>query len=161
MDLIAFHSTRGANGWLSNWDTKHPILDGGHKFPTAEHFLMFKKAEAFADREACRAVLLAKTAREAKVIGRKVKPWDEARWRSVREEIMLEVVQKKLASNPGLASKLSGTGERIIAEMSAKDRIWGTGMGASHPDANDPNKWPGTNLLGVAWMEARRRLSAQ
>jgi len=31
-------------------------------------------------------------------------------------------------------------------------------MGASNPDARDPSRWRGQNLLGFALMETRERL---
>lgn len=50
---------------------------------------------------------------------------------------------------------LQGTGDKVIVEASPRDRIWGIGMGASNPDASNPAKWRGLNLLGFALMEVR------
>jgi predicted NAD-dependent protein-ADP-ribosyltransferase YbiA (DUF1768 family) len=40
------------------------------------------------------------------------------------------------------------------------DRIWGIGLAADDPRAEEPARWRGLNLLGFALMEARGRLAA-
>lgn len=53
---------------------------------------------------------------------------------------------------------LLGTGDNVLAEASLVDRIWGIGLAASDRDAANPSRWPGTNLLGFALMDARAAL---
>ena len=43
-------------------------------------------------------------------------------------------------------------------EASPYDAIWGIRLSASSPDARDPMKWRGKNLLGFALMEVRDEL---
>jgi len=50
----------------------------GVTYPTAEHFMMAKKAELFGDAEARDAILAATAPGKAKALGRKVKGFDEA-----------------------------------------------------------------------------------
>jgi hypothetical protein len=38
------------------------------------------------------------------------------------------------------------------------DCIWGIGLGEDNPDAADPEKWKGTNLLGKIIEEVHKRL---
>ena len=45
-----------------------------------------------------------------------------------------------------------------LFEASPRDRIWGIGMGTSHPDACNPANWRGKNLLGFALMMAREQI---
>ena len=40
------------------------------------------------------------------------------------------------------------------------DRIWGIGLRADHPDAAEPSRWKGLNLLGQALMVVRERFNA-
>jgi ribA/ribD-fused uncharacterized protein len=46
----------------------------------------------------------------------------------------------------------------VLVEASPRDRVWGIGMGASHPDAARPSHCRGTNLLGFALMNVRDQL---
>jgi ribA/ribD-fused uncharacterized protein len=59
----------------------------------------------------------------------------------------------------GMKSLLFASGTRILVEASPSDRIWGIGLGASNPRANDPANWLGTNLLGFALMDVREALA--
>ena len=46
----------------------------------------------------------------------------------------------------------------FLAEASPYDGIWGIRLAASSPEAQDPMKWRGQNLLGFALMEVRDEL---
>ena len=50
------------------------------------------------------------------------------------------------------------TGDKILVEASPYDRIWGIGLSATHPDAKNPAKWKGENLLGKVLMDVRNEL---
>ena len=49
-------------------------------------------------------------------------------------------------------------GDSVLAEASPYDGIWGIRLAASSPEARDPMKWRGQNLLGFALMEVRDEL---
>jgi predicted NAD-dependent protein-ADP-ribosyltransferase YbiA (DUF1768 family) len=69
---------------------------------------------------------------------------------------VLAVVGRRLPV--ALRAFLLATGDKVLVEASPRDTIWGIGMGAENPDARDPARWRGHNLLGFALMEARARL---
>ena len=57
--------------------------------------------------------------------------------------------------NDELRNFLLSTGDKVLVEASPSDRIWGIGLGKNNPDALDPTKWRGQNLLGFALMNVR------
>ena len=64
----------------------------------------------------------------------------------------------KFSQNPGLREFLLSTGDSILVEASPYDSIWGIRLSADSPEAQDPMKWRGQNLLGFALMEVRDEL---
>ena len=98
------------------------------------------------------------TAKAAKELGRGIRDFDEQLWVDARFGIVVTGSTAKFAQHPALRSFLLGTQGRVIVEASPVDAIWGIGLSANDPDAANPERWRGLNLLGFALMEARRRL---
>jgi ribA/ribD-fused uncharacterized protein len=144
-------------GCLSQW-FHAPFVVEGDRFATAEHFMMAEKARLFGDEQARLAVLAAPSPAAAKALGRGVRNFDDARWNAARFDIVVRGNVAKFGQNPALRDFLLTTGERVLVEASPRDRIWGIGMGAANPDAEQPRKWRGQNLLGFALMAARAQL---
>ena len=144
-------------GCLSQWFHAEFTVDG-HRYPTAEHFMMAGKARLFADDEAFAQTLTAVSPSAVKAVGRAVRNFDEARWNAARFDIVVQGNVAKFGQNPAMRDFLLSTGDRVLVEASPRDRIWGIGMGAANPDAEQPRKWRGQNLLGFALMAARAQL---
>lgn len=126
-------------------------------FPSAEHWMMVKKALLFKDAEKAREILEVPDDMGAvKALGREVKNFDEARWVSARKGIVLEGNLHKFRQNEELKAKLLATGRKRIVEASPRDRIWGIGFGAKNALKNR-GRW-GLNLLGLALEETRSLL---
>ena len=132
----------------------------GRRFATAEHYMMFRKAELFGDHEMAAKVLEAPTPRDAKSLGRKVRGFNEAQWLAHREEIVFTANLAKFTQNPALRSFLHRTAPDILVEASPMDAIWGIGASAEDPRAAEPGEWPGLNLLGFALVKVREQLGA-
>ena len=66
----------------------------------------------------------------------------------------------KFSQNAELGAFLLGTGHQVLVEASPVDPIWGIGLAATDPAAQDPRAWRGLNLLGFALMAARDVLRA-
>jgi ribA/ribD-fused uncharacterized protein len=121
--------------------------------------MMASKAELFGDQEAFAQILAAKTPREAKAAGRLVSGFNDDVWRQRRYEIVLEGTRSKFSQNPDLATFLLSTGDKVIAEASPVDKIWGIGLAHDDKRAHNPLEWQGENLLGFALMEVRDALT--
>lgn len=144
---------------FSQWYESDFDIDGVH-FPTAEHYMMAEKARLFGDEPIRQKILACSHPHEAKKLGRAVKNYDDKKWHAQRFEIVVAGNMAKFSQHIALKEFLQGTGDRVLVEASPHDRIWGIGIGQSNPDAQNPAKWPGLNLLGFALMEVRACLRA-
>lgn len=110
---------------LSQWWPAPFTVDGRH-FPTAEHWMMWRKALLFGDTEAGERVLAAAHPHRAKAIGREVRHFDPAVWEAERYAIVLAGSLAKFGQHADLRAYLLGTGERVLVEASPVDRVWGS-----------------------------------
>lgn len=143
---------------FSQWWAGHPFDVEGGIYPTAEHWMMAEKARLFGDTEALASILNAGSPALAKKLGRQVRDFDGDLWDQHRWDIVVRGNAAKFSQHADLRQFLVATGDRILVEASPYDNIWGIGLSASHPDAENPNAWKGLNLLGFALMEVRRQL---
>lgn len=145
-------------GCLSQW-WPSPFTVDGVEYATAEHWMMAGKARLFGDADAERRALAAGHPRTAKSVGRTVRGFDEDLWAAARFELIAQGSVHKFGQHPDLRRFLLGTAGRVLVEASPLDRVWGIGLAAGDPGADDPSAWRGLNLLGFALMEARSRLA--
>ncbi|MEI9553641.1 NADAR family protein [Enterobacter hormaechei] len=128
----------------------------GVKFYTGEHMMMYEKAMLFADHDIARQITEVFHPQEAKMLGRKVKGFNNALWEKSREQIVENVCYCRLVFDLGLRCeaiqhRLAG---RSFVEASDRDRIWGVGLNQNHPMIHEEQNWLGLNLLGKAWDRA-------
>ena len=145
---------------LSQW-YKAPFTVIGQTFLTAEHYMMYQKANLFGDDSACHAVLQVSNPNDAKAIGRQVQGFSASVWDAHKMSIVIDANMAKFSQHPRLSEFLLRTQDCILVEASPVDMIWGTGLAQDHPAARDPNQWRGRNLLGFALMMVRERLRHQ
>jgi ribA/ribD-fused uncharacterized protein len=138
-----------------------PFTVDGVIYPTAEHWMMAKKAEKFNDIEIKQHILESETPAIAKKLGRKVKNFDDEKWSKACFDIVVEGNINKFSQRAELRRFLLNTGNRVIAEASPGDAIWGIGLSQDNPKAINPSTWRGKNLLGFALMEVRDWLKAK
>jgi ribA/ribD-fused uncharacterized protein len=146
------------NECLSQWYPSEMRLDGV-RFPTAEHYMMWRKARLFGDTDVERQLLADDSPAVAKQLGRRVRNFRSEIWDRHRFEIVVDGSVAKFEQNETLRNYLLGTGDRILAEASPVDLIWGLGFEATDPRAQDPLQWTGSSLLGFALMRVRDRLA--
>ncbi|MEO3829484.1 NADAR family protein [Actinomadura sp. B10D3] len=145
-------------GYLSQW-WPSPFTVDGTTYATAEHYMMAGKARLFGDEETAAAIIAASHPRRAKDLGRRVRDFDEKTWQDHRVAIVTKGSEAKFAQNEELRDYLLGTRDRILVEASPLDRVWGIGLAADDPRAEDVSSWQGQNLLGFALMTARTALT--
>jgi ribA/ribD-fused uncharacterized protein len=141
-------------GCLSQWWPALFSLDGA-EFPTAEHYMMWRKATLFHDYEVAEQILSVPHPHRAKALGRQVRGFDQQKWEQQRSDIVVAASVAKFSQHHDLRAFLLATGERILVEASPTDRIWGIGLAAGDEQATNPAAWRGLNLLGFALMRAR------
>ncbi|MEV6396542.1 NADAR family protein [Streptomyces sp. NPDC051907] len=142
---------------LSQW-WPSPFVVDGVRYATAEHWMMASKARLFGDAEAEQKALEAPNPALAKRAGRLVRGFKDETWVRERFAIVREGSIHKFGQNEELRTFLLNTQQRVLVEASPLDRIWGIGLAADDPRAQDPTRWRGQNLLGFALMEAREAL---
>ena len=125
------------------------------RLPTSEHHLMYQKAKLMNDAETANKIMLAKTPLAAKRLGRKVTPWNQARWEANCDLIMEDIlVSKFTASEEMIAAILDVSGK--FYEASPRDKIWGIGISVDAALRGEPHR--GENKLGKALDRARERV---
>ncbi|MES1909599.1 MAG: hypothetical protein MHM6MM_002313 [Cercozoa sp. M6MM] len=132
--------------------------DSEQTYTSAEQYMMAEKARLFGDYSMRRQILAVNNPRKQKALGRKVRDFDAQMWHEQGLDIVTQGNFLKFSQNEHLAQALLETGDKTIVEASPYDTIWGIGMHFDDPDAIDPSKWRGTNLLGQALMRVRSRL---
>ncbi|MFK3983935.1 NADAR family protein [Micromonospora sp. NPDC050397] len=144
-------------GCLSQW-APSPFTVDGLSFATAEHYMMWRKATLFGDRDIAERILAAGHPHLVQTLGRRVAGFDQRVWEAARYDIVRDASVAKFGQHEALREFLLGTGDRVLVEASPLDRIWGIGLAGTDPDALDPRRWRGLNLLGFALMDARAML---
>lgn len=127
-------------------------------FPTAEHFMMHRKALLFGDGETAARILRARHPNEAKNLGREVRGYEDEVWAAHRFDIVVAGNLAKFGQHALLGRYLLGTSDRVLVEASPLDPIWGIGLAAGDERTTSPRTWLGANLLGFVLMAVREQL---
>lgn len=152
-------STPGAvdKSCLSQWHGA-PFSIGSARYATAEHWMMASKARVFGDADAEALVLSTDDPAVAKKAGRTVRSFDADRWSAVCFDLVVQGNLAKFGQHPALRAFLVGTAPQVLVEAAPNDPIWGIGLDQHAPEALDPTRWKGKNLLGFALMKVRAQL---
>lgn len=143
---------------LSQW---YPceFKEEGVTYTSAEQYMMAEKARLFADEEMREEIIRTNDPETCKRLGRKVRNFDKEIWDKNKMDIVEHGNLLKFTQNPQLREFLLSTGDKVLVEASPVDCIWGIGIGKNNPDALDPSKWRGENLLGFALMGVRNDIA--
>merc|ERR1719498_1697424 len=124
----------------------------------SERSIMLCKASLFEDDIAFDAIKKAKAPEACKKLGRKVRGFNDKKWRKHLCSIAFIAVHAKFSQIPELRKILLETGNCLIAEAAPNDNIWGIGLPADDLDALEPSRWNGMNVLGWALMATRQSI---
>ena len=139
---------------LSQWYDCSFEIDG-ILYSTAEQYMMSQKALLFNDNETNLKIMGSKAPKEYKQLGRQVKNFSPKLWDEKKFDIVVKGNLAKFSQNENLKQFLLNTKDKILAEASPYDKIWGIGMAQDDKDIYNPDKWKGENLLGKALMKVR------
>ena len=158
-DFVLFwgHEDRGkglTKVCLSQW-YQCPFVVEGQYYNCAEQYMMAEKARIFGDEEIRQQILAEYSQMAMKKLGRKVRDYDDEIWKEKRFDVVVKGNIAKFSQNEKLLDFLLSTDDKILVEASPKDTVWGIGLDESSPEAIQPRKWIGENLLGFALMEVR------
>ena len=146
------------SGVFSQWFYA-PFVIEGIQYETAEQYMMAKKALLFKDYENYILIMNEGDPQRCKALGKQVRNFDAATWDRYKEEIVYNGNYAKFDQNMKARKHyLFNTGDTILAEASPFDTVWGIGLAATDPDATNPAKWKGENLLGKILMRVRSEL---
>ena len=156
-DFVFFwgHEDRGkglTKVCLSQW-YQCPFVVEGQYYNCAEQYMMAEKARIFGDEEIRQQILAEYSQMAMKKLGRKVRNYDDEIWKEKRFDVVVKGNIAKCSQNEKLLDFLLSTDDKILVEASPKDTVWGIGLDESSPEAIQPRKWIGENLLGFALME--------
>lgn len=88
----------------------------------------------------------AKSALEAKRFGSTVK--DPNDWDTQKIEVMEEIVSEKAEQVKAFRERIEKCENNSIFAEATYDAFWGTSLDPKATEHTDPNKWPGSNILG-------------
>ncbi len=159
-DFIFFWHEYDENGCFSQWFQREFVVDD-IVYLNCEQYMMAQKALLFNDRVNYNKIMRAASPVECKKYGRLVEGFDETIWQSKSEEIIYNGNYAKFLQNKDLKEKLLATGDKILAEASPYDKIYGIGMDDKNPDCVTPSKWKGKNILGNILMKVRENLISE
>lgn len=144
-------------GVFSNWFSSDFTVHGT-EYSSVEQFMMAEKARFFGDLDALDEIMATHNPRKQKEIGRRVQNFDADAWMERCREVVYPGILAKFDQNPDLLAFLRESGDRVIAEASPYDRIWGIGLAPNDARATDQANWNGQNFLGELIMRARKEL---
>lgn len=142
---------------LSMWYPT-PFLTAEGVFPNVEQWLMLRKAQLYEDTKREALIRNARTASEARQLGRAVGTENPGRWHEARLELAIQGNWNKFSQTPALGTFLLATDPYVLVQASPIDAFWGTGLKADDPRLPRPDQWPGENWLGFVLMHVRQKL---
>ena len=157
-DIVFFWKPNEENGLFSNWHQTGFHDDDNIYYANCEQYIMAKKAQIFKDIEKKELIMKTSNPKTIKFYGRQVKNFNESNWDKHKYEIMVSGCFYKFSKNEQAKKTLLNTDNKIIAEASKYDFVWGIGLTKDEALKIPKKNWPGQNLLGKCLMDVRTLL---
>ncbi len=156
--MIGFYHPYDPYGCFSNWYPAEFDYAGKH-YANSEQYMMYQKVAMFSREDFADQIMQTSDPGTCKTIaGQPFDEFDPNVWERTCYTVVKRGVKAKFAQNADILKTLLDTGTELLAECSARDRIWGIGIDISDPDRTNVTKWKGQNLLGRILMEVREEL---
>lgn len=110
------------NALLSNMAIR-PFVIEGKRFESVEQRFQYRKAVFFGDEVAAKQILGTDNPYEAKLWGRKVKGYDDAKWAEVAPKEMEAAIKLSFMANPQAAVELLNTGNALLTH-NQETSVW-------------------------------------
>ncbi|MBX2802228.1 MAG: NADAR family protein [Myxococcales bacterium] len=154
------------DGPFSQWEPAVFILDGV-EYGCAEQYMMAEKARLFDDEDTLAWIMEAEDPATHKALGRVVDGFERDVWEEEEDNgmprcwnIVWRGNMAKFSQNEHLLHALLQTEGTSLVEASAEDTLWGIGLAADDPAAQDRASWRGHNWLGEVLDDVREQLAA-
>ena len=109
---------------------------------------MYKKACLFLDTDMAEKILREEEPSVQQKLGREVKGYCPDIWDKHKFGVVWYGNYLKFSQHEDLKERLLATGNKILAEASPYDLIWGVGFSADSDEILESSNWKGKNLLG-------------
>jgi ribA/ribD-fused uncharacterized protein len=117
--------------------------------------MMAQKALLFNDADALEIIMGTDNPKIQKAAGRTVKGFVKEVWDQNCKVFVYRANLAKFTQNTKFMDWLLNTGSTKLVEASPWDKIWGIGLDATDPRAQNRNTWLGTNWLGEIITQVR------
>ena len=162
-DFLFFYNEKSAHGYLSQFHRSQFVDGEGNQYFCCEQYMMVNKARLFLEDfpdngRIIERMLRSNSPKEIKGLGRQVRGFNNRTWNRAKYDIVLQGNMYKFFQNEQLKERLLSTGDLVLVEAAANDRIWGVGYSVREAPTVDMSQW-GKNLLGQILMEVRTALA--
>jgi ribA/ribD-fused uncharacterized protein len=144
-----------SKGPFSQWHQGAPFVINGITYNDAETYMMWYKGQLFSGGKLTNEILNASHPSVAKDLGRKVEGFSLPIWKAAARPGVFVGNMAKFTQHKYLLDRLVATEGTTLVEASPEDTIWGIGLAAADPRAQNRDTWLGMNWLGEVLTDVR------
>lgn len=123
-----------------------------------EQYLLANQAILFRDDVMLEKIMTAKSIRQARLFGDKIRNFDQEEWNHHKLNMAYVGNLCKFRQNENLKFKLLETENKIIVNADPYEKDWGIKKRITELDIKNPHSWKGENQLGFILMMIREEL---